>query len=45
MPRKQAVIILIALALLVAMTACRCSTALMSNDQLMSHVIEMTPWP
>jgi len=45
MPRNRALILCVAFALLLAMLACQMSTALMSDDQLMSHVIDMTPWP
>ena len=50
MPRHRngitfALLVLALLALLVAGRLYGCSTALMTDDEIMRHVIEMTPWP
>jgi hypothetical protein len=42
--RRLAIIIFVVL-ILVAMLACQSSTAFMTDDEIMNHVVQSTPWP
>jgi len=42
--RRLAIIVAVVMVLFV-MLACQASTALMTGDEIMDHVVRLTPWP
>ena len=45
MTQRHLTIIIFVVLILVAMLACQSSTALMTDDEIMNHVVQATPWP
>ncbi|MFC2036919.1 hypothetical protein ACFLYD_02965 [Chloroflexota bacterium] len=45
MNQRRVVLIICVVLLLFTFLACKSSTALMTNDQIMNHVVLATPWP
>jgi hypothetical protein len=45
MTQRRLLVIIFVVLLLLAILACQSSTALMTDDQIMNHVVKATPWP
>jgi hypothetical protein len=45
MAKRRAALLICVVLLLFTFLACKSSTALMTNDQIMNHVVLATPWP
>jgi hypothetical protein len=45
MTQRRLAIITFVVLILFAMLACQSSTALMTDNQLIDHVVRATPWP
>lgn len=45
MTQRRLAVITFVILILFAMLACQSSTALMTDDQIMKHVVQATPWP